>query len=87
LNRKYKIEFTPRFRRRFKALDRDVQVRILREVKLLQDNPYMGKPLRGEWRGIYSLRIGNFRVLYQLKNDYVFLLTVGHRKGIYRRRS
>mgnify|MGYP000592541008 CR=1 FL=1 len=59
MNLKYKIEFTPRFRRRFKALDRDVQVRILREVKLLQDNPYMGKPLRGEWRGIYSLRIGN----------------------------
>ena len=42
MNRKYKIEFTPRFRRRFKALNRDVQVRILRKVKLSQDDPYLG---------------------------------------------
>ncbi|MHA1631347.1 MAG: type II toxin-antitoxin system RelE family toxin [Candidatus Freyarchaeota archaeon] len=70
-----------------KALNRDDQVRILREVKFLQNNPYLGKSLRGNWQGIYSLRIGDFRVFYQIKDDNVFLLTVGRRKSIYQRRS
>ncbi|MCD6444888.1 hypothetical protein J7L70_07830 [Candidatus Bathyarchaeota archaeon] len=52
MNGKYKIEFTPRFRRRCKALERDAQIRILREIKLLQDNPYLGKPLRGALNGL-----------------------------------
>lgn len=82
---KFKIEFTPRFRRKFKALNRLTQIRILRETKLLEDNPYLGKPLRGIWSGIYSLRIGNYRVLYQISEDKVFLLTVGHRKSVYRK--
>lgn len=82
---KFKIEFTPRFRRKFKALNRLTQVRILREIKLLENNPYLGKQLRGIWSGIYSLRIGNYRVLYQVSEDKVFLLTLGPRKTIYRK--
>ncbi|MGQ9506622.1 MAG: type II toxin-antitoxin system RelE family toxin [Candidatus Bathycorpusculaceae bacterium] len=31
----------------------------------------------------YSLRIGDYRVLYQIKENKVFLLTVGHRKCVY----
>lgn len=82
---KYKIRFTPRFIRKFKILKRHTQIRILREIKLLEDNPYLGKPLRGTWSGVYSLRIGNYRVLYQVSEDKVFLLTVGHRKAVYRK--
>ncbi|MDI6904230.1 MAG: hypothetical protein QMD13_01885 [Candidatus Bathyarchaeia archaeon] len=39
---KFKIEFTPRFRRKFKALNKLTQIRILHEIKLLEDNPYLG---------------------------------------------
>jgi len=65
-------------------LDREVQVRILREINILKTNPYVGKPLRGEWKGIYSLRIGDYRAFYQIKKNEVFLLVVGHRKRVYR---
>ena len=64
-------------------MDREVQVRILREINILKTNPYVGKSLRGEWKGVYSLRIGNYRVLYQIKGSKVFLLVVGHRKRVY----
>ena len=80
---KFEIRFTPRFLKKIKALDREVQVQILREVNILKTNPYVGKPLRGEWKGIYSLRIGDYRVLYQIRENVVFLLVVGHRKRIY----
>ena len=80
---KFEIRFTPRFLKNFKALDRKVQVRILREISILKTNPYVGKPLRGEWKGVFSLRIGDYRILYQIKGNEVFLLVAGHRKRVY----
>ena len=82
---KFEIRFTPRFSRRIKALDKETQVRILREINVLKTNPYAGKPLRGELKGVHSLRIGNYRVLYQIKGNEIHLLVVGHRKRIYER--
>ncbi|MEM3696023.1 MAG: type II toxin-antitoxin system RelE/ParE family toxin [Candidatus Bathyarchaeia archaeon] len=80
---KFEIRFTPRFLKNIKALNREIQVRIIREINMLKTNPYLGKPLRGEWKGVYSLRIGDYRVLYQIKKNQVFLLVVGHRKRVY----
>jgi len=85
LKAKFEIRFTPKFLKRIKALDKEAQVRVLHEIKILKTNPYTGKPLRGEWKGVYSLRIGNHRVLYQIKENYIVLLVVGHRKRIYER--
>jgi mRNA interferase RelE/StbE len=83
LKAKFEIRFTPRFLKNIKALDKEVQVRILREISILKTDPFVGKPLRGEWKGVYSLRIGDYRVLYQIKENKVFLLVVGHRKRVY----
>jgi mRNA interferase RelE/StbE len=67
-----------------RSLDRQVQANIIREVRILEENPYTGKALHGDWKGVYSLRIGDYRVLYQIKGKEVNLLTVGHRSQIYR---
>ena len=80
---KFEVRFTPRFLKEIRALDKEVQVRILQEVNLLKTNPYAGKLLRGELKGIYSLRIGDYRVLYQIKGNVILLLVVGHRKRVY----
>lgn len=80
---KFEVRFTPRFSKGIRALDKEVQIRILSQVNILKINPYAGKPLRGVWKGIYSLRVGDYRVLYQIKGNEVFLLVVGHRKRIY----
>nr|MDO8133854.1 type II toxin-antitoxin system RelE/ParE family toxin [Candidatus Njordarchaeum guaymaensis] len=80
---KFKLEFTPRFERRFKSLDGQVQRRVFREIKILQENPHAGKMLRGSWTKVYSLRVGDYRVLYLIAEDKVVLLSVGHRKRVY----
>jgi mRNA interferase RelE/StbE len=83
LKAKFEVRFTPRFLKRIKSLDREVQVRVLQEVSILKADPYVGKPLRGEWGEVYSLRVGDYRVLYQIRGNEVFLLVVGHRKRVY----
>jgi mRNA-degrading endonuclease RelE of RelBE toxin-antitoxin system len=50
LKAKFRLEFAPRFGRRLKDLDRQTQIRILREVHVLEENPHAGKLLRGQWK-------------------------------------
>jgi len=57
----------------------------------LEKNPFFGpniKKLKGEWEGVYRFRLGNFRLFYviDLKRKIIFVLDVGGRKDIYRKR-
>jgi addiction module RelE/StbE family toxin len=65
-----------------KAFDRVAQIQVVREIYVLKTSPYAGKPLRGKWKGVYSLRISDYRVLYQVKGSEVLLLVVCHRKKL-----
>jgi len=82
LKAKFKLEFALRFERRLKALERQDQIRILREAQILAENPYAGRRLKGRWEGTYSLRAGVYRIIYTVSQDKVILLTVGHRRDI-----
>ena len=51
------------------------------------DGPYKGKALKGELSGLFSLRVGDYRVIYWIneKEGIVWLIDVGHRKRVYNR--
>ena len=53
----------------------------------LRDNPYrVGKPLRGDLRGLHSARVGAYRVVYEIDEDHrtVNVLHIDHRTDAYR---
>jgi mRNA interferase RelE/StbE len=84
----YRIEFAPKAERDFKALDGSIRRRMARRIQSLADNPYPQgiKKLEGEDE-LYRLRVGDYRVLYQVQRQRVVILVVGigHRRDIYRR--
>ena len=65
--------------------DRKLFMRILSKIESLSENPRSGKPLVGSHKGEFSLRLGNYRIVYELHNakHIVFILTVKHRKHVY----
>lgn len=71
-------------------LDRQVQtaiVRYLRERVLDAENPrQFGKPLRGEKEGLWRYRVGDYRLICDIRDSdrTVVVLAVGHRKHVYR---
>ncbi|MBI4418808.1 MAG: type II toxin-antitoxin system RelE/ParE family toxin, partial [Ignavibacteriales bacterium] len=42
------------------------------------------KPLVGPLKGIWSVRVGEYRVLYEFDEMTVIVLTVNHRREAYR---
>lgn len=55
----------------------------------LLDNPHqVGKPLRGDLAGLYSARVGAYRIVYEIDLDShaIQVIYIDHRVDIYRPR-
>jgi mRNA interferase RelE/StbE len=52
---------------------------------LLEREPFAGKALRGRLRGLYSLRVGSYRILYQVTDSgkTVRVAAIRHRSTSY----
>ena len=65
--------------------DRRLFNRILSKIDFLAERPREGKPLVGNHKGEFSLRVGDYRIVYELDTTghIVYILTVKHRKRVY----
>ncbi len=71
--------------RDLKGLDKAAAKRILDAIDSeLSENPEAGKPLTGRFKGLYSYRVGDYRVIYSRTEDCVLILRIGHRSTVYR---
>lgn len=86
---RYSIEFSKEAADDIDALyrsDRKLFHRIIKKMESLEDSPYEGKPLVENHKGEFSLRVGNYRIVYEIDspNLILYILTVKHRKHVYR---
>ena len=58
--------------------------RIILKVRELGENPFSKdiKKLKGETNS-FRLRVGDYRIIFDIIRDTIIILTVGHRKNIY----
>lgn len=82
----YKVLVSREAERKAEKIDRRYKKAINEAVTKLSTNPFLGKSLTGEFKGQYSLRVGIYRILYTFdsKNKLIYLITIDHRKDIYR---
>ena len=84
MKKKHELTFTKEFLRNLKQLDKQTQIRIIKELRILEEKPYTGKRLTGRLQGQFSLRVGDYRIIYQLANNKILVRAAGHRKTIYK---
>lgn len=84
----YRLEAKRSFSKDLKKLSPDVVLRMMRHIKKLSENPFPKgvKKLQGS-EGAYRLRLGDYRIIYEVdtENSVVLLLYARHRKDAYRR--
>jgi mRNA interferase RelE/StbE len=66
-------------------VDKKLLARVLKKIESLADNPREGKALVGNHKGEFSLRVGAYRIIYELDpyGQVIFILTIKHRKHVY----
>ncbi len=89
MNSEFKIELGSQATRDLKKLyyyNRKICLSLAKHINSLTKNPFSGKPLKGDKKGCYSLRCGDYRIIYEIyqKQKIVLIIRIGHRKEIYR---
>ncbi len=85
----YRVDLSNRAKRDVAALSPQVQTRILKALRTLEANPRPPgvEKLKGE-DDAYRLRVGDYRILYEVHDEVLLVLVVkvGHRREVYRKR-
>jgi mRNA interferase RelE/StbE len=86
----WRTEYSDIAERALLKLDRPVRERILSffssRVEKLDDPKTIAEPLTGELRGLWRFRVGDYRIICDIRQNVmvVLVLQVGHRKEVYR---
>lgn len=67
-------------------IDAVIVRRIVEKISWLERNfaAVVPEKLRRDLKGLYKLRVGDYRVIYSLHGDIVIIQAVGNRRDIYR---
>ena len=79
------VRFAPESDIRLELLPRDIQYRMHGIFDRLEKWPQVSgaKPLRHDLAGHYRIRTGDFRVLFRVVGDDVWIVRIDHRKDVY----
>jgi mRNA interferase RelE/StbE len=79
----YQIRFKPRALKDGKKIPNRELARIFEKIKLLEND------LRGDIKQLtdfypeYRLRVGNYRILFEIEDDEIVIYRIRHRKDVY----
>ncbi|MCL4395438.1 MAG: type II toxin-antitoxin system RelE/ParE family toxin [Chloroflexi bacterium] len=84
------IEFRPEAREGLRRLGESDAQRVLDKIHWLSENSrtIRHEALTGEFKGLFKLRIGDYRVIYSIVRGQriIAIHFIGHRRNIYERR-
>ena len=84
------VIFSERARKEWNRLERTVQNQLRKKLTFYLQS---GQPLNfaerlhGPELGQYRFRIGDYRMIFDLEGDTIFVLRVGHRRDIYKKQT
>jgi mRNA interferase RelE/StbE len=67
-----------------KKLDPLVYKRIINKIDQLKENPFSKDVKKLRITGSFRLRVGDYRVIFDVQGNTIRILSLGHRKNIYR---
>lgn len=86
----WKVKFTVEAEKDLDKLDKQIRERVLEKILWLKDNfdQIIPLPLGGRWQGFFKLRVGDWRVIYEVEDvkKRLTIHLIDHRDKVYQRR-
>jgi len=81
----YKIRYKKSVAKDIKSIENKEKERILNKIEdALSKKPEQYPLLKGRFAGFRRLRVGNYRVIFSLFDDEIWILRIGHRSESYK---
>ena len=83
----YRVRIEKRAEKELGGAQAKIQARLIEAIDSLSDDPFAGRPLRGPWKGFRRVRVGDYRIVYQVlaEQSIVQVLHIRHRRDAYAR--
>ena len=83
---RYSIQINKSALKELHELPESDRPRLIAAIDQLAEHPHAGKLLKGDLSGLRRLRVGTYRIIYEVDDGKVLILVlrVAHRKNIYR---
>lgn len=86
---KWEVVVTKEAERDLARLGQEIRKRVLQKIKWLEENFDLVTPLPlgGKWRGFFKLRVGDWRIIYEMEiaNKQIVIHYIDLRDKIYKR--
>jgi mRNA interferase RelE/StbE len=82
---RFSIEFSPHAARDLKSLSREVAKRVMKKINTLHQGLVGDIKQLSNFRPAYRLRVGDYRVLFDIEGDTIIVYRIRHRREAYRR--
>jgi mRNA interferase RelE/StbE len=82
----YSLKIKASAAKALRRIRKEDRIRLIEAIDRLRDEPAAGGVLKGEFRGLRRLRVGDYRVIYEVIEGelVVLVIRVGHRREVYR---
>lgn len=79
------IIFSDEFKKEYKKIkDSNLRLKIIKQLKKLEEHPEFGKPLGNKLRNYRSVRVAPFRIVYRIEKDRIIINCFDHRRKVYK---
>ena len=79
---RYAIRIKESAARELQRIERSDRERLIAAIDRLAENPFAGSALKGELRGLRRIRVGDYRLIYEVQEHdlVVLVLRAAHRR-------
>lgn len=78
------VKLSNRTEKNLERIEARYRDRLKEAFRHLSERPLSGKPLKGEFVGLRSYRLGSFRIIYRSSKDLLEVVYLDDRKDVYR---
>lgn len=83
----YEIQLTHTAEKHLEKIPRKGQIKIIEALEQLATDPQSGKPLQGDLKGLWTLRVWPYRIVYKIDKGIVCIVVIAikHRQSAYKK--
>ena len=82
----YSLQIKKSAAKALQKIEKNDRIRLIENIDRLRNEPNAGGVLKGEFAGLRRLRVGNYRIIYEVIDERLVILVIriGHRSDVYR---
>ncbi|MBN1961462.1 MAG: type II toxin-antitoxin system RelE/ParE family toxin [Deltaproteobacteria bacterium] len=82
----YSLKIKSSAAKEIKNLPKQDKTKIIEAIDSLKTQPHVGTLLKGQFTGLRRIRVGHYRVIYEVRDTLlvILVLKIGHRLDVYR---